>query len=50
VSVAGQAWTSSIVRGDERALVSTTAARTIVVVGRATLDDLTVLAGALRVP
>lgn len=47
VSVDGQAWTHSIVRENERALVSIGADRTIVIVGRVSLDELTVFAGSL---
>lgn len=47
VVVAGQAWASSIVRGDERALVQTGPVRTLIVVGRAPLDELTTLAASL---
>jgi hypothetical protein len=58
VTVAGKAWTSSLVRGDERALVQTetvrtgseepSTVRTIIVVGKAELGQLTTLAGSLR--
>jgi hypothetical protein len=47
-TVAGRPWTSSIVRGNERALVDTTTARTLIVVGQASFDDLTTLAASLR--
>jgi hypothetical protein len=55
VSVNGRSWTSSVVRGDERALVRTETVRaqgeqtvrTIIVVGNATIEDLTALAGSL---
>ena len=54
-SVDGQAWASSVVRGDERALVRTDAVRsgdgqtlrTVIVVGHAPLDELTALAASL---
>ena len=48
VSVDGQPWTHSIARGEERALVSIDDDRTIVVVGRAGLDELTTFVGSLR--
>jgi hypothetical protein len=48
LTVGGQAWSHSIVRGDERALVNTGGGRTIIVVGRASVDELTALAGSLR--
>jgi hypothetical protein len=48
VMVRGQEWTSSLVRGDEHALVLTETVRTIIVVGRAPLDELTTLAASLR--
>jgi hypothetical protein len=54
VSINGRVWDSSIVRGDEYALVdlggtrSAPAARTVIVVGEAPLAELTTLAAALR--
>lgn len=49
VTVNGAAWTSSSgVRGEQRALVDTTAKRTVIVVGPATVGELTELASALR--
>jgi Protein of unknown function (DUF4245) len=48
VTVNGQLWQSSTVRGDERALVDTSSERTLMVVGRASLDELTVLAQSLH--
>ncbi len=47
ITIEGQAWASSIVRGDERALVQTDAVRTLVVVGRTSVDELTALAASL---
>jgi hypothetical protein len=47
VPIGGRSWTSSIVRDNERALVDTAGARTVIVVGQADLDALTTLAGSL---
>jgi hypothetical protein len=47
VMVDDQQWTHSIVRGDERALVNIGTERTIVIVGRVSLDELTAFAGSL---
>lgn len=48
VRIDGQAWASSMVRGTERALVLAEPDRTVIVVGRAPLDELTTFASALR--
>jgi hypothetical protein len=56
VLVDGQAWGSAVVRGNERSLVRTETVRsgegqtvrTVIVVGRAPLDELTTLAGSLQ--
>jgi len=48
VTVNGRAWRSSTVRGDELAVVDSSNDRTVIVVGRATIDELTALAAALR--
>ncbi len=48
VTVSGKTWQSSVVRGDERTLVDTSAERTLIVIGRAELDELTVLVQSLR--
>jgi hypothetical protein len=48
VTVNGKAWQSSVVRGGERALVDTSAERTVIVIGRADLPELTVLVQSLR--
>jgi hypothetical protein len=48
LTINGGAWASSVVRGDERALVHAETARTIIVVGHASRDELTSLAAALR--
>ncbi len=47
VTVDGRAWRSSLVRGDERALVDVQDARTIIVVGHAPLEELIALAESL---
>ena len=47
VTVNGKAWRSSTVRGDELALVDTSSERTLIVVGRAGLDEMTTLAQSL---
>jgi len=48
VVVAGQSWTRSIVRGDERSLVLVEEGRTIVIVGRAPVEEMITLAESLR--
>jgi hypothetical protein len=48
VAVNGVAWRSSVVRGDERALVESSPTRTVIVVGSAGLNELTTLAQSLR--
>jgi Protein of unknown function (DUF4245) len=48
VIVDERAWTRSVVRGDERALVQIEDVRIIVIVGRAPDDELTALADSLR--
>jgi hypothetical protein len=48
VAVNGRLWRSSSVRGDERALVNASNGATVIVVGRAGVDELSVLAGSLR--
>jgi hypothetical protein len=48
VVVDERAWTRSVVRGDERALVQLEDGRIIVIVGRAPAEELTTLADALR--
>jgi hypothetical protein len=48
VVVNERAWTRSVVRGDERALVQVEDGRIIVIVGRAPNEELTALAEALR--
>jgi len=48
VRIDGQAWASSLVRGEERALVLAEPDRTVIGVGRASPDELTTLAAALR--
>jgi hypothetical protein len=48
VTVNGEPWRSSTVRGNERALVDTSPGRTLIVVGQAGLDELTALAQSLR--
>jgi hypothetical protein len=47
VIVNGKAWRSSTVRGEELALVDTSPERTVIVVGRARLDEITALAQSL---
>ena len=47
VEVRGRQWQSHEVRGDERALVLTGADRTLIVIGRAELDELRQLAAAV---
>jgi hypothetical protein len=48
VAVNGRLWRSSNVRGNERALVDASSEVTVIVVGRAGVDELTMLAGSLR--
>ena len=48
VIVNGKSWQSSAVRGDERALVDTSAERTLIVIGQADVGELTALARSLR--
>jgi len=48
VVVAGQSWTRSIVRGDERSLVLVEDGRTIIIVGRAPVEEMITLAESLR--
>jgi hypothetical protein len=47
VTIDGRAWRSSLVRDGERALVDAAEDRTIIVVGRAPLEELTALADSL---
>lgn len=46
--VAGRPWTRSVVRGNERALVLMETDRIVIIVGRASVDELTDLAASLR--
>lgn len=46
--VNGRSWTRSLVRGDEQALVLAADGRTIIIVGRAPVEELTALAESLR--
>jgi hypothetical protein len=48
VTVNGQTWTRSVVRGDERALVHVESGRMVIIVGRAPIEEMTSLAASLR--
>jgi hypothetical protein len=48
VTINGLAWRLSNVRGDELALVDTSSGRTVIIVGRAPLDEMKALASSLH--